>query len=95
MNNKGVIIVAIFLVLTLFGFSILNIINANIEMENETKELTYSFTKAICNENNYCEDYEIVCNNNEISKLTPTGFAVQFPKQWEDPRIKEDVEIKC
>jgi len=55
----------------------------------------YSYTKAICNENNYCEDYEVVCGKNKMLGLNPTSFAVQFSSDWKDPRNKEDVKIKC
>ena len=56
---------------------------------------SHSYTKAICDENNKCEDYEIYCNENRLLKLNPTGFAVQFPKDWEDPRSGEDIEKIC
>lgn len=48
---------------------------------------SYSYTKAICNETNYCQDYEIVCENKELVILNPiTGAAVQHSSNWEDPR---------
>src|SRR3989344_4232118 len=50
-----------------------------------------SFTKAICTESNYCEDYEISCENGELLRFNPTGYAVQFPQVWKDSRIFEDV----
>lgn len=61
------------------------------------KEETFqrSFTKAICTEENYCEDYEVICEGDKILNLNPTGFAVQFPEEWNDPRNKENIEIKC
>lgn len=46
----------------------------------------YLFTKAICDENNYCKDYKIECENGMPSKITPTGFAIQKPKNWIDKR---------
>jgi len=52
-------------------------------------------TKAVCTEDNYCEDYEIVCKNNKVIKLTPTGAAIQFSQNWEDPRTPEKREISC
>ena len=65
--------------------------NENIEEEN----FQYSFTKAICNEENYCEDYEVVCENRNLIEFNPTGFAVQFSSEWKDSRNKEDIDIKC
>lgn len=49
----------------------------------------YSYTKAICNKNNYCKDYIIECENGILSKITPTAFAIQKPTKWKDSRNKE------
>ncbi|MBI2042763.1 hypothetical protein HYT25_00025 [Candidatus Pacearchaeota archaeon] len=85
------------IILTLILVGTLTIVLGQVYITGNVVEdnFQYSFTKAICDENNYCEDYEVVCSNNEISKLTPTGFGVQFPEQWKDPRNKDDVEIRC
>ena len=46
-------------------------------------EYTHSHTKAICDDQNLCQDYEIFCENNEIVKMNPiTGAVVQFPEDW-------------
>ncbi|PJE81479.1 hypothetical protein COU58_02120 [Candidatus Pacearchaeota archaeon CG10_big_fil_rev_8_21_14_0_10_32_42] len=37
----------------------------------------YAYTKAICNETNYCEDYYIECEDKNIVGFTTTGFAIQ------------------
>ena len=51
----------------------------------------YTYTKAICNESNYCQDYEIVCEGNEIIKTNPiTGASVQNPENWQDPRPESE-----
>jgi len=55
----------------------------------------YSYTKAICNENNLCQDYEIHCQGNKITDIKPTGFIVQNPRNWQDPRNLEDIEKFC
>ncbi len=50
----------------------------------------YSYTKAICNEDNYCQDYIITCENGELVNQNPiTGAAVQQSSDWEDPRKDE------
>lgn len=47
----------------------------------------YTHTKALCNENNFCQDYKITCKNETIQKTTPiTGATIQHSKDWEDPR---------
>ena len=66
-------------------------ITGNIQEES----FQYSFTKAVCNENNYCEDYEIVCKDNNMLEFNPTGFTVQFPSEWKDKRNKDNIEKKC
>ena len=53
-------------------------------------EYTHSHTKAICDDQNLCQDYEIFCENNKIVKMTPiTGAVVQFSEDWQDPRSAE------
>lgn len=46
----------------------------------------YSYTKAICDESNYCEDYYIECDGKKEIKISPTGFSIQQDKNWEDTR---------
>ena len=56
----------------------------------------YSFTKAICNETHYCEDYEFVCRGSETISRTPiSGSAVQFNGNWEDYRDEETINKEC
>ena len=33
-------------------------------------------TKAICGEKGYCEDYEIIYENNKIVSIKTTGFSI-------------------
>jgi len=49
----------------------------------------YTYTKAICDETNYCEDYEIVCERANLKALNPTGYAIQNSADWEDPRVSD------
>ena len=50
---------------------------------------THSLTKAICNSENFCQDYEIFCEKEEVIKMSPTGAAIQFSEIWKDPRGEE------
>jgi len=50
---------------------------------------TYSYTKAICNSENICRDYEIVCQNNELISMNYLGSVTQHPAYWQDPRNKQ------
>ena len=55
-----------------------------------------SLTKAICNQTNYCQDYQITCKKDKIVQLTPiTGAIAQFPEDWADSRTDELKEITC
>jgi hypothetical protein len=56
---------------------------------------TRSFTTAICNKTNYCEDHEILCEGNISKEITPTGFAVQMSEKWKDPRGEQDLKNIC
>ena len=52
---------------------------------------TNSHTKAICTENNLCQDYEIYCKNKKLVKMSPTtGAVVQFSKDRKDSRNDEE-----
>lgn len=56
----------------------------------------YSYTKAVCNESNYCQDNEITCQGNKTIKVTPiTGAVIQFDDGWQDPRAEGDREKLC
>ncbi len=64
-----------------------------IETENEN---IYSYTKAICNDTNYCQDYEVICDGERVVKISPiTGAVAQYSKNWKDPRDKEMIDRLC
>ncbi len=58
-------------------------------------ENTYTYTKAICNDTNFCQDYEISCSNGEVTGMTPvTGAFIQHNEDWQDPRENKS-EVSC
>ncbi len=61
----------------------------------QEEKFAYSYTKAVCDEKNYCEDYEIICGENNMLEFNLTGFAVQFSQEWKDPRNKNAIEKIC
>jgi len=66
--------------------------------ENYVKipQYTHSHTKAICDSENFCQDYEIFCENQNIIKMSPiTGAAVQFSESWKDPRDEKTKSEFC
>ncbi|MBU2616263.1 MAG: hypothetical protein KKC19_04125 [Nanoarchaeota archaeon] len=84
---KKLIFLGVAIFLALAGF--LTYINAESSIEiNQSNNFgyTHSYTKAICDENNFCGDYEIVCNKDKFVSAKFTGAAVQFSQDWEDPR---------
>ena len=53
-------------------------------------EHAHSYTKAICNSENLCQDYEIFCKEKKVIRMNPiTGAVVKFSESWKDPRDKE------
>jgi len=59
-------------------------------------DFTHSHTKAFCNSENLCQDYEIVCNGENVVSISPiTGAVVQFAENWKDPRNEEIKNRLC
>ena len=91
---KKCIIFSIIIFLIIVGT--LSVTAFQIQNKIISKEYPRSFTKAICTENNFCQDYEISCiRNNLISKTPITGASAQFSEDWQDPRSKEEMNINC
>ena len=66
------------------------------ETKNIQKTNYHSYTKAICNISNFCQDNLIECQDKEIKSISPiTGAFVQFDKNWQDPRTQEEIEKEC
>ena len=81
-------IIVLMVILSFFVFSLSQI----------TSQVTinhYSYTKAICDDSNYCEDYEITCENEDVISMNPTGSAVKFSEDWQDPRNEEIIKKIC
>ncbi|MDP3987057.1 MAG: hypothetical protein Q8P81_02415 [Nanoarchaeota archaeon] len=87
---KGTLILGIATLLVLAGF--LTYLSTSKIAPDESVNLfgyTYSRTKAVCNGDNYCGDYEIFCDKNKFVNMRFTGAAVQFPPEWKDSRSDE------
>lgn len=83
---RKTIIAVVILLLILAGAVLYLYFNAQ-DITGEVVLDSYSYTTAICNETNYCQDYEIVCRNSELVDKNPiTGAAVQHSSNWKDPR---------
>ncbi len=92
---KKLIIFLSIIILLVFAGVIFSYLSQK-DITGETIKETYTFTKAICNETNYCQDYEIVCNNKNLISMKPlTGATVQHPLDWKDPRDNETINKLC
>ena len=94
MDRKIVILIAILaLILVLAAFLLVIFGPRNVTGEVIISE--YSYTKAICNESNYCEDYEVVCSGGVLKQLNPTGHVAQFQEDWVDERESKNFDGLC
>jgi len=93
MDKKNLLVIAIVLLILISLGLILNnfLLTGKIIKEKDA----HSSTIAICNETNYCEDYEVECEGNKTIKTTPTGFAIQQAENWKDPRENHNPENPC
>ena len=90
---KKWIVLGLVLLLLLAGF--LTIISSSPGNSITTPQYN-SHTKAICNEQNLCQDYEIFCENKDVIYMLPiTGAVVQFAEDWQDPRDEEIINGFC
>jgi len=83
--KKGILIIILLIILGLSIFILRPYLTGKVI---ETEDLTeYTHTKAICNESNFCQDYEITCKGNTLIKTQPlTGAVIQHEENWKDPR---------
>lgn len=83
-------------ILIIISFALVGLIAFSMLRMSITGEVVgddyYTYTKAICNESNYCQDYEIACRNGGVEEISPiTGAAIQNPSSWEDPRVESEL----
>ena len=92
-------ITLIAIIASLAGIIILNagkITSFSVLISNQEKADQYSYTKAICNKTNYCQDYEIICEGSEtieVSLIENSGR--QYPASWKDTRTDEQKNKQC
>jgi len=58
---------------------------------NNISDNEYSWTRAICNDNNDCLDILISCKNGNVIDIKPASDFVRYPLQWEDLREEENL----
>jgi|TARA_Y100000310_G_scaffold142028_1_gene141455 hypothetical protein len=91
-NTRILVLIAALSIL--IGILIFSVFSLS-QITGEAIKNHYTYTKAICDNENYCEDYIITCEDNEISSVVTTGAVVQFSKDWEDPRSEEMIKRTC
>lgn len=85
-------IIIILAILILIILSIFLIINPILTGSAINIPDTYTYTKAICDDSNYCQDNIITCKGNKIISIQPIkGAAVKFDDDWKDPRGEEEL----
>ena len=91
---KIIFLIMIFLTLVLFGIFIFNFVSNKIT--GEIIQNSSFFTRAVCNKTNFCQDYEIVCENGRLVSYIPiSGSVIQHSLNWIDPRENLTFEKLC
>ena len=93
MKKRTSLITALMVILILLTTLLLALTTSN---SSSNYPHLFSHTKAICNSENLCQDYEIFCKDQKIIKMSPiTGAAVQFSADWKDQRSEEKIKKVC
>jgi len=87
------LLVILVIILIFLSLNLSQAITASVIENPDSDYLTY--TKAVCDERNYCEDYGVVCFDGNLVELNPTGFASQFSLDWVDSRSEETITKLC
>jgi hypothetical protein len=93
---KKIILSSLFFILILSFIILDNTIINSTSKSNSIDALPYIHTKAICSQNNYCQDYEIECQRHEAVRVSPvTGASIQHSPEWQDPRDEKTRSNLC
>lgn len=94
-TQKILVAILVILFVAIIAVATLAINQVNVDAK-EFEQKEYSYTKAVCDKDNACQDHIIVCNGPKVVSSTPiTGAVVQFSKKWEDPRPQTQIEELC
>lgn len=82
--NKIYIIFGILIVIAfIFGLFLSRInLTGNVVAEAEN----YTWTKAVCNSENWCMDVAITCQNGNVAKIEPVDSLIKNKENWTDIR---------
>lgn len=91
--DKVLIGVGVVLLITIiyFGLGFGETTGEVVSLEEETNG---HHTVAVCDENNFCQDYEVVCNNGTLVEMTAVeGAFYQHDADWIDNRSEEEKQL--
>ena len=92
-------IIALLIAVLIILAGTIAVLAVNLSNENPTGSAVsreYSYTKAICDDKNFCQDYVIACSGKELISQTPIDNAViQNSLAWKDPRSPEAINMLC
>lgn len=92
--KKLEISISIILIILVVSLSVASIKLISSFQAKEQVNKEYSYTTAICDETNFCQDHIIICNDKEIISVSPIqGAFIQFSKNWKDPRDEKTKEF--
>ena len=94
-KTRIILLLAITLIVLTLLFISGSAIMKNSNSTVSSTEINRTWTKAICNPNNYCQDYEISCSNNNFISMAPTGAIIHFSENWKDPRDEDAINRLC
>lgn len=93
-NDKALVGIGVFLMASLLYFGI-GFTQTTGEVIVEEENVTNGHhTKAVCDENNYCQDWRIVCDNGTLVEMhLVEGSDYQHDEDWVDLRSEEEREL--
>jgi hypothetical protein len=96
MARKGIRIALLAAMVALCILIVINLIAASPSGSgsNEAKDI-FIWTKAICNEKNYCLDVQITCINSQVVDIKPQSEGIYFSGNWRDPRPEDAKSELC
>ena len=95
MKNSKILIILI-VILAILAFAILSLFYNSFQSTGQVISEKYSYTRAVCNSSNFCQDNEIVCENNAVLEMKPiTGAFIQHPDDWNNPQTEEQKNRLC
>ncbi len=88
MNSRDKILIGIMVVLVLtFVYFGLGFGETTGEIVSLSDAVSEYHTVAICDENGFCQDYEVYCDNESLVAMMPVeGAFVSHEEGWVDPR---------